>query len=273
MTSTDSTPFNPCNRLITPSEIHALLSKYGVADEPLDCAEYFKSMVHRSYCTRKNENFISGNLQCPANCLPLQEESNERLELLGDAVLNLVVAEYLFERFPTENEGFLTRMRSKIVNGHMLSELSLMVGLDKYVIISKQIEENDGRRNRKIMEDCFESFLGAMYLSIAFAKTRTWFVTFLEANVDVTELVLTQNNYKDMLAKYMQHNYHSAPKFSDDVGRSTSKFKVIVKNAKDVVVGSGTGPTRKMAEEDASKAALRYYGVSVYEAPSFDRGC
>ncbi|PNG99642.1 putative ribonuclease 3 [Tetrabaena socialis] len=263
----ESAPFNPANRLITREEIRALLSKYGVhcTTELDDCTEYYKSMVHRSYCTRKNENFISGNIQCPSNCMPLQEESNERLELLGDAVLNLVVAEYLFERFPTENEGFLTRLRSKIVNGQMLSELSLMVGLDKYVIISKQIEENDGRRNRKVLEDCFESFLGAMYMTLAFAKTRTWFVTFLEENVDVTELVLTQNNHKDMLSKYLQHNYNSQPRFSDDARSQGSGFRVIVKDAKNTVIGAGSGATRKMAEEQAAKTALRYYGVAVYE--------
>ena len=263
----DSTPFNPANRLIRVDEIEAMLSRYGIADRVLDCAEFYKSMVHRSYCTRKNENFISGNLQCPPSCLPLQEESNERLELLGDAVLNLVVAEYLFERFPSENEGFLTRLRSKIVNGQMLSELSAMLGLDRYVIISKQIEENDGRKNKKILEDCFEAFLGAMYLTLkSYSKSKAWLVAFLEENVDMTELVLTQNNHKDTLAKYFQHNFNSQPKFCDDAERSTAnKFCVMVKNAKSVVVGWGSGPSRKLAEDEAAKAALKYYGVPVYD--------
>lgn len=262
-----TTPFNSINRLISPVEIAAMLRKYGVDDVPLDCSQYYTSMVHRSYCTRKNENFISGNIQCPANCMPLQEESNERLELLGDAVLNLIVAEYLFERFPSENEGFLTRLRSKIVNGQMLAELSSMLGLEKHVIIARQIEDNDGRKNKKILEDCFEAFIGAMYLSLAsYRKTYTWFVSFLENNIDVTELVLTQNNHKDMLSKYFQHNFSCHPKFLDDSTKEPSgKFSVLVKNAKNVVIGTGTGHSRKLAEEDASKAALRYFGVAVHD--------
>ena len=119
-------------------------------------------------------------------------------------MLSLIVADYLYERFPSENEGFLTRMRSKIVNGVMLAELSSFLGIGRHVLISRQIEENDGRKNKKILEDCFEAFLGAIYLSTSFEKAKIWFVSFLEASVDVTELVLTQNNNKDMLAKYMQ---------------------------------------------------------------------
>lgn len=264
MSQHEGLPFNTRNTLITLNEIRGLLLKYGVEDAVKDGGQYFKSMVHRSYCTRKNETFKAGNLQCPANCLPLQEESNERLEFLGDAVLNLIVADYLFERFPSENEGFLTRLRSKIVNGAMLAELSLMLGLDKYVIISKHMEDNDGRTNKKVMEDSFEAFLGAMYMSLAsYDKTKAWFVAFLEANVDVTELVLTQHHDKDMLAKYFQQTFNCQPKYIDDLATTwkAHKFSVIVKNPKNAVVGTGRGATRKLAEDDAARAALRYFDV------------
>lgn len=277
--SGSSAPFNRRNRLISAHDIRRMLRAHGVTppaeEEDMDCAEYYKSMVHRSYCTRKNENFHSGNLQCPANCLPLQEESNERLELLGDAVLNLVVAEYLYDRFPAENEGFLTRLRSKIVNGQMLAELSLALGLDRFVIISRQIEENDGRRNKKILEDCFEAFLGALYLSTgSYADARTWFISFLEANVDITSLVLTQNSSKDLLAKYFQHSFSSQPRFVEDPaagghgggGAAAARYRVMVQSPDSgAIVGTGTGATRKLAEEDAARAALRYFGIANYE--------
>jgi ribonuclease-3 len=274
--SSSSTPFNPANRLITPGDIRAMLARYGLDDVDLqECGLYYKAMVHRSYVTRKNENFVSGNVQCPRNCLPLQEESNERLELLGDAVLSMVVAEYLFERFPEENEGFLTRLRSKIVNGNMLADLSLKLSLDKFVIISRQIEDNNGRRNKKILEDVFEALLGAMYLSLgAYDTFRQWFITFLEDNVDVSQLVLTQNNHKDTLIKYFQHNFNSQPLFVDvssssgkerDSRESREKASVVIKSASNVVIGTGSGSTRRIAEEEAAKAALRYYGIAVHE--------
>lgn len=264
-------PFNPRNRLLTAADVHAFLARYGVHDSVQDCSEFVKSMVHRSYSLRKNESFLSANQQCPQNCLPLQQESNERLEFLGDAVLNIIVADYLFERFPSENEGFLTRMRSKIVNGHMLSELSLMLGLDRYVVVSRQIEENDGRKSRKVLEDCFEAFIGAMYLTLkSFEKTSAWFVAFLEQNVDIPVLVLTQNNFKDVLAKFFQSNFNCQPKFVEVADAGTpqvlgAKCSVMVKNEKSVVVGIGHGPSRKLAEEEAARAALKYYGVSLYD--------
>ena len=77
------TPYNPSNALITREVIAAMLKEHGVVDGVEDMGQYYKSMVHRSYCTRKNETFAAGNKQCPESCLPLQEESNERLELLG----------------------------------------------------------------------------------------------------------------------------------------------------------------------------------------------
>ena len=107
----DLLPYNPLNILVQKSDILNLTKNFK------DINLYRKAFVHKSYCTRKNENFLNGNINCPPGCLPLQEDSNERLEFLGDSILNMVVADYLFERYPDENEGFLTRMRTKLVNG------------------------------------------------------------------------------------------------------------------------------------------------------------
>ncbi len=177
---------------------------------------------------------------------------------VGDAVLSLIVADYLYERFPSENEGFFTRMRSKIVNGVMLADLSAMLGLGRFLLVSRQVEENGGRKAKNILEDCFEAFLGAIYLSTTFEKAKTWFVSFLEESVDVTELVMTQNNNKDILAKYFQHAFNCQPVY--EFANSNSKFVVLVKNGSHIV-SKGTGATRKLAEEDASKAALKYFNL------------
>lgn len=268
--TSSAAPFNPANQLISPAAIHELLSAHLPRFQAQQltaagCGQFYKAMVHRSYCTRKNENFVSGNAHCPAGCLPLQEESNERLELLGDAVLGLIVAEYLYERFPEENEGFLTRLRSKIVNGTMLSELSARLGLDRHVIVSRQIEDAGGRRNKKVLEDAFEAFIGAMYLTLQdYEATRDWFVAFLEDSVDVSQLVLTQNNHKDMLVKYFQHNFNAAPQFLDAPSPGSNRVAVMVRGVNGSVIGAGSGSTRRHAEEDAAKAALRYFGAPVY---------
>jgi ribonuclease-3 len=274
----DELPYNGKNILLQKEDVNAILSKYGVEGfTNLDM--YRKAFVHKSYCTRKNENFINGNEQCPSNCIPLQEDSNERLEFMGDAVLAMVVAKYLYERYPYENEGFLTKMRTKLVNGVMLASLSKTVGLQKYILLSKQIEENDGRNNKNILEDTFESFIAAVFTDfndkkiksknygdvsgMGFQIAEKWIVNVIETHVDFAELVRMNNNYKDMLIKFYQHNFQVIPRFFEVnvVMESNRKmFTVCIKNEVDTVVGVGKGDSKKKAEQAAAYQALLYHG-------------
>ena len=246
-------------------------------------------MSHRSYCTRKNENFLQGNTLCPEGCLPLQEESNECLEFLGDAVLGAVVGAYLKERYPDENEGFLTRMRTKLVNGNMLSEMCKMAGLDRFMILSRQIEDNNGRKSKNILEDCFEAFIGAIFedgeRDEQFNRARDWLEAFIEEHIDFTELITQQSSYKDTLCKYFQHAFHCMPRFVDveapplpppqnaaassheepsysvhPFSTESCAYTVCIKNKDNVVVGKGSGVTKKAAENVAAKRALAYFG-------------
>ncbi len=289
---------------MTPEALHSILSRYGHHFPVRSIDMFRKAFTHRSYCTRKNENFVEGNVDCPRDCLPLQEESSERLEFLGDAVLNLVVAEYLFRRYPDEHEGFLTRMRSKLVNGEMLRDLCLIAGLDAHVIISKQIEESGGRRVKNVLEDCFEAFIGAMFVDAGrddrgYIAAAQWLTNFIEENVDFAELVPQQSSYKDMLTKYFQHAFNCVPRYAVDEipiqgscppavsavdeteqghpedgsagstgsagagvsgGGQRSVFTVCIRTRDDVIVGTGSGPNKKAAENEAARKAMCYFG-------------
>lgn len=288
-------PYNPRNRLLTPEALNRVLRAYGHDWPVRDVNTFRKAFTHRSYCTRKNENFVEGNAACPPDCLPLQEESSERLEFLGDAVLNLIVAEYLFHRYPDENEGFLTRMRSKLVNGEMLRDLCLSAGLDAHVIVSRQIEDAGGRRAKAVLEDCFEAFIGAMFVDAArgvhgedrgYVAAARWVTGFLEANVDFTDLIAQHASYKDTLTKFFQFAFHCAPRYTVDeeevpapdaatgeaggtytltTGSSTDpasslRYTVCVRTRDDVIVGTGTAATKKAAENEAARKALVYFG-------------
>ena len=276
LNSSNSTglPYNESNCLIGKKDILRLLSIFDtIHNENI----YRRAFVHRSYCTRKNENFVDGNVNCPDNCLPLQEESNERLEFLGDAVLHKVVAVYLFDRYPTENEGFLTTMRTKLVNGEMLASLSRKLGFNNYVMISNQIESNNGRQNKNILEDAFEAFIGAIFLDFEEAngsgdeRARDWIIHILENYVDFTELLTQNTSYKDRLVKHCQHNYQFIPQFREvDVvdknnGSNNSHriYTIFVRDNTGCVIGIGKGNSKKSAELEASKKALQYYNINI----------
>jgi ribonuclease-3 len=260
-------PYNNKNKLINKEDIVKFLAIY---DDIGNINIYRRAFVHKSYCTRKNENFMNGNVNCPEDCLPLQEENNERLEFLGDAILNLVVGKYLFERYPNVNEGFLTTTRTKLVNGEMCANLSNQLKLNEFVLLSNQIEANNGRKNKNILEDTFEAFIGAIFLDFeekeqaGFKHAHDWIVNVLEEYVDFTELMTQHTNFKDKLVKHCQHNFQFIPKFYEiDVSENNGGkiHTIYVKNNLDCVIGIGKGQNKKYAEVDASKKALKYYNV------------
>jgi ribonuclease-3 len=262
----DVVPYNPKNNLITEDDLIMLFKENGIEERYNDLNIYRTAFVHKSYCTRRNENFINGNINCPSDCIALQECSNERLEFLGDSVLNLVVAHYLFERFPDSEEGFLTKIRTRLVNGQMLANLSEKIGLNRYILISKQIEENGGRNNMKILEDTFEAFLGAIFLDFAddgFKIAGELIINILESNIDFSELITYNNNYKDMLLKYFQHNMNYLPKFFEmnvENKNNSKEYAICIKNKEGLVIATGIGNNKKSAENCAARNALIYYG-------------
>lgn len=283
-------PYNPNNVLIQVDDLHDLFQRHGL--ENIKCNNinlYRNAFVHKSYCTMKNHDFETGNERCPSDCLPLQEMSYERLEFLGDAILGMVVARYLHERYPDQAEGFLSRLRTKIVNGKMLGYLGELIGFPKFVIISKQIEDIQGRKNFKIMEDVFEAFIGALYTDFqtesdnvtlpshialpygplsgaGYFIAEQWIVSILEKYLDFSELIQSKTNYKDMLVRYMQHTFQDSPRFfevSVEIKDNQKVFTYCVKNRSNTVLGTAKGASKKEAENNASLMALKHYGQEI----------
>jgi ribonuclease-3 len=281
-------PYNPSNTLLQKEDLRAFFDANGLSEANFHNLNLYRNaFVHRSYCTMKNADFETGNERCPSECLPLQEMSYERLEFLGDAILGMIVARYLYERYPDQNEGFLSKMRTKIVNGKMLGHLAKEVGFPKFAIISKQIEESQGRDNYKTMEDIFEAFIGAIYMdfqddplqitSSALSKVEpftgagyhiaeVWVISILERLLDFAELIQSKTNFKDMLVRYMQHSFQDAPRFfeiSVDMRQGKKVFTYCVKDRAGSIIGTSNGASKKDAENNAARAALIYYRQSV----------
>lgn len=260
-------PYNPINRLIEKHEVEAILK------EPIHNLKlYQNAFVHKSYCVKKGENIMNGLpvilADRPAGVLELQENSNERLEFLGDSILGAVVTNYLYNRFETQDEGFCTKLKTKLVNCETLASFSRCFGLGEFLIISKYVEERcNGRKNPRILEDIFESFIGALFLDFqkegrGFEVVNTFILQILERNVDFTQLILHDNNYKDILLRYYQHTFQITPKYKEikvDGPAHQRMFTMGVMDKNGKVIGVGEERSKKKAEQIASKQALLYY--------------
>lgn len=287
---TEEMPFNNKNVLLTDDDLRNLFDNNGLKNINYNNLNIYRNaFVHKSYCTMKNTDFSTGNLKCPSDCLPLQEMSYERLEFLGDALLGMTVAAYLYERFPDQNEGFMSKIRTKLVNGKMLGHLSDLVGFPKFAILSKQVDDANGRNNYKIMEDIFEAFIGALYIDFqthddhiklpvdvifpgtGFFIVQRWIIYIIEKYLDFGELIASRTNYKDMLVSYMQHHLLDQPRFFEInvVTRDHNKvFTYCIKDKNNTIIGTAKGSTKKDAENNVSMEALKYYNVDIATAPS-----
>lgn len=197
------------------------------------------------------------------------DKTYERLEYLGDAVFHIVVTEYLYKRYDEENEGFLTRLRIRIERGDSMAELSKILGLNTYVQI-RGININD-----HILEDIFESFLGAFYINFGMEYSKKFVVSLIEKHKNLAELISNDDNYKDILLRYFHQMKWGHPVYGEaapqraqahagsKTGNSSAngRFTSVVANPFGKKIGVGSANSKKQAEQLASKKALITLGI------------
>jgi len=182
----------------------------------------------------------------------------ERLEYLGDAVLGVIIAEFLYRRFPDRNEGFLTKMRSKIVNGEHLSLLTQQLGLNQLIDNRLQNEQ----ANRHILGDTFEALVGAIYLDKGYQRTRRFVLKRVIGRfVDLAELEKNETNFKSQLIEWAQKNRKEITFYTDIEPYDPTRFLSFV-SIGDTLFGSGNGVSKKEAEQNAALETLRELEVS-----------
>ncbi len=212
--------------------IKAILFLFGF--EPVNINLYKLALLHKS----KNKN-----------------ESNERLEYLGDAVINLIVAEYLFKKYPFKNEGFLTKIRSKIVSRESLNSLGRKVGL-KELINFKNVNEYS-KNYKSIYGDALEAIIGAVYLDVGFEYCQEYIVkNIIIPYYNFDELVNKTHNFKSKILEWSQRE-KKLVKFSTKkiiLKNNSSQFEsiLIIENKE---ISKGFGSNKKNAEKDASRLA------------------
>lgn len=230
-------PYNEQNVEITLSEVQFILQKYGIpTPEIFNMQLYKRAFIHKSYTKRPLADNLRENItiaEQPENCMPLKTKSNERLEFLGDGVLECVTKYILYRRFPKENEGFMTEKKIAIVKNESIGRIAYEMGLHKWLVISKHAEEKHTRTNLKKLGCLFEAFIGALFLDfnkISVKDEDQWFSNifitgpgfqmaqlFIEnvfnSHIDWVSLIKNDDNYKNILQVKIQKEFKTTPDY------------------------------------------------------------
>jgi len=229
-------PYNSLNIEITLNDVQSILTKYGIPGTVNNLSLYKRAFVHRSYTKRPFfENALQNIIivEQPDDCLSLKTKSNERLEFLGDGVLELVTKYYLYRRFPKENEGFMTEKKIAIVKNEAIGKIAMEMHLNKWLILSKHAEEKKIRTNLKKLGCLFEAFLGALFLDFnkfvvnddegwfqnmfvtgpGFQMAQKFVEAIFEKHIDWIALIQNDDNYKNILQVKIQKEFKVTPHY------------------------------------------------------------
>lgn len=213
-----------------------------------------RALIHRSF---GNENWEYKNI------------NNEKLELLGDAVLDLIVTEYLYRNFDLASEGELAKMKSMIVSEPVLADISSEISLGNYLLLSKGEELTGGRERESILGDVFEALLGAIYLDSNLEISKKVALKYLEYKINHINENEDLIDYKTILQEYSQRVYKIIPVYEviNEIGPDHKKsFEISVRVKENEILGVGMGKNKKQAEQLAAKKACKILEIKLNEA-------
>jgi dsRNA-specific ribonuclease len=231
-------PYNPLNKEIGSKEITQILKNYGISVPVHNFQLYKRAFIHKSYIKRPDIENQQNNIVIvdrPPECLPLYTKSNERLEFVGDGVLECITKYYLYRRFPKENEGFMTEKKIALVKNESIGKMALEMGLHKWFVLSNHAELKQTRTNLKKLGCLFEAFIGAMFLDLNKIEIRDedgWFQNIFvtgpgfqlvqifienvfEKHVDWISLIKNDDNYKNILQVKIQKEFKVTPNYME----------------------------------------------------------
>ena len=203
---------------------------------------YLEAFIHRSFL-EENEQFYF---------------SNERLEYLGDSVLNLVIGEFLFNKFPKEEEGFLTKVRAKMVNRNALSSVAENINLGDFIILGSNIPKSITQNSKSILSDTLEALIGALYIDKGIETCRSFILGKIVEPMLKEGEHLIDENFKSQLLEYAQANKLSNPVYqiTNEEGPHHDKTFTVEVLIAEKVLGRGKGKSKKEAEQFAARKAL-----------------
>lgn len=186
--------------------------------------------------------------------------SNERLEYLGDAVVGFLVAEHLYATYPDRDEGFLTRLRAKLVNGRALAQRAREVGLPDLILVSDSLSL-DQRNSNSILADAFEAVIGALYLDQGMGAVRAFVERTVLSHMDLDQLARVKDNFKSMLLEAVQARSKQQPEYRtiSESGPSHDRRFVVAVLIGGKEYGRGEDRSKKGAEQIAAREALEHF--------------
>jgi ribonuclease-3 len=184
--------------------------------------------------------------------------NNERLEFLGDAVLNLVVGEYLFKKFPNANEGELSKIRASLVNEHGFMVLATKIELGEYIFISQAEENNEGRTKPSLLSDAFEAIMGAIYYEVGLKTVEEITHKLLDECYEKIDLSTLFRDFKTALQEITQAEFGTTPEYklvssSGPDHKKEFEIAVIIDNKE---YAKAIGKSKKQAQQESARKAM-----------------
>lgn len=233
-----------------------------ISQERLEQLNEFLSSVNLA-CNAESLNIaLTHSSYCYENDLPF-EFCNERLEFLGDAVLKLVISNYLYERFPSYNEGDMSQIRSNVVSDETLYKISDKINLKKYILLGDAENSNGGRNRHSTIACAFEALLGALYLDGKLPDIITFLKNLFEEEITIIDKEGLRANPKALLQEYYQAFSNNVPEYvlTKQEGPPHNRTFYVDVFFENEFLASGIGSTKKAAQKDAAQNACDKLGL------------
>ena len=202
-----------------------------------------KALTHKSFLSPSEKNF-----------------NNEKLEFLGDAVVDLVFSEWLYELFLNEDEGTLSKKRASLVNENVLSDVALELKLDHYLILGKGEIKSDGARNPRILASVFEAIMGALFLESGYEETRRVCRLLFQSRIEsLNSEIPFEKDFKTRIQEVFQKQFKRVPKYQlvEEVGPPHDRVFIVELVFDETIISKAKGKSKKEAEQRAAEEALR----------------
>lgn len=287
-------PFNKNNKPITINWVQNLLKKYNIYQNINNLDIYQQAFIHQSYtetyvkeiCLRDNVTIVPN----PDGCMLLQNNSYERLEWLGDCLIDTFVGTYIYQRFPDANEGFLSSLKKALISRWVLSKLAQQCNFPEYMVISKTLDDKcDARHDIKKCCDIFEAFIGALYMDFnndkhgflssflsgpGFQVAEKFFINVLEdleTEIDICSYITDNKDYIILIRNYcsrilgcknIKYDFTVNNELNTD---NIMKWKCIGclhykdKGIKQTLTFTSNNKTRKLAKSNVAEQFLKYF--------------